>query len=174
MNRRGQQDRSDTASKSHRKRESQSLQALGEALIDLSQEELDGLEIPGRLRQAIQDAQRIRKHEALRRQKQFIGRLMRNVDPVPIEEMLARRDSLRIRETRLFHAAENWRKHLIDEGPTAIAECAAALGLDADSLTVSVAEIRKAPTESLRKAASRALFRTLHERIVARSADPGP
>jgi ribosome-associated protein len=171
VKRSGKRDGPEACSKSHRKRESESRQALGEALIDLGHGELDALDIPERLRQAIQDAQNIRKHEALRRQKQFIGRLMRDVDPEPIQEILARRDAVRNRDTRLFHAAENWRRRLVEEGASAVAECAAALGLDAESLEGSVADIRNAQTEPLRKTASRALFRTLHERIVARSAD---
>jgi ribosome-associated protein len=161
VKRSGKRDGPEACSKSHRKRESESRQALGEALIDLGHGELDALDIPERLRQAIQDAQNIRKHEALRRQKQFI----------PIQEILARRDAVRNRDTRLFHAAENWRRRLVEEGASAVAECAAALGLDAESLEGSVADIRNAQTEPLRKTASRALFRTLHERIVARSAD---
>jgi ribosome-associated protein len=163
----------EACSKSHRKRESESRQALGEALIDLGQAELDALDIPERLRQAIRDAQGIRKHEALRRQKQFVGRLMRDVDPRPIEEMLARRDAVRALDTRLFHAAENWRRRLVDEGTSTVTECAAALGLDPESLEGSVADIRNARTEPMRKAASRTLFRMLHERIVARAADAG-
>lgn len=152
-------------SKTSRKRESRSLQELGEALIELPPGEIDDLGLPGRLREALEDARRIKSHEALRRQRQFIGRLMREIDADPVRDYLARRQAVRDSETRLFHAAESWRQRLLKGEPGSVSRCAIALGLDEASLREKVEAVSSAHSENLRKGASRALFRTLHEAI---------
>ena len=85
----------DKPSKSARKRAAHAAQALGERLVGLRREELDGLELPERLREAIEAAQQIRARGALARQRQFIGKLMREVDLTAIEEALSARDRAR-------------------------------------------------------------------------------
>jgi ribosome-associated protein len=78
-------------SKSARKREAEQLQALGRALTELKAADLDALAeqhpraLPEKLRQAIADYQRFPSHGARRRQLQFIGRLMRDIDPEPLQ-----------------------------------------------------------------------------------------
>ena len=71
-------------SKSARKREYLALQKLGEELITIKRSDLDILPLDDALREAVRDAREIKAHGALRRQKQYIGKLMRNVDPEPI------------------------------------------------------------------------------------------
>lgn len=71
-------------SKSARKREYLALQKLGEELITITRSNLDDLPLDDALREAVCDAREIKAHGALRRQKQYIGKLMRNVDPEPI------------------------------------------------------------------------------------------
>jgi ribosome-associated protein len=68
-------------SKSARKREYLALQKLGEELIAVRQSDLGSLPLDDALREAVREAQEIKAHGALRRQKQYIGKLMRNVDP---------------------------------------------------------------------------------------------
>ena len=76
------------ASKTRRKKEMLELQALGEALVALSGERLLRVPMPDALRDAVLEAQRIRQHGARRRQLQYVGRLMRDVDPEPIRRAL--------------------------------------------------------------------------------------
>ena len=71
-------------SKSARKREMSALQTLGEDLVNLNLQTLKALELPEPLYQAILDAKRFKQHGAKRRQLQFIGKLMRKIDPGPI------------------------------------------------------------------------------------------
>jgi len=71
-------------SKSARKREYLALQKLGEQLITITRSDLDDLPLDDVLREAVCDAREIKAHGALRRQKQYIGKLMRNVNPEPI------------------------------------------------------------------------------------------
>lgn len=71
-------------SKSALKREHLALQKLGEQLIAIKPADLDTLPLGDNLLQAVREARSIKSHGALRRQKQYIGKLMRNVDPQPI------------------------------------------------------------------------------------------
>jgi ribosome-associated protein len=77
-------------SKSARKREYLALQKLGEDLITLRESELLSMPLDEDLLEAVQEARRIKAHGALRRQKQYIGKLMRHVDPEPINAALER------------------------------------------------------------------------------------
>ena len=77
-------------SKSARKREYLALQKLGEDLITLRESELLSIPLDEDLLEAVQEARRIKAHGALRRQKQYIGKLMRHVDPEPINAALER------------------------------------------------------------------------------------
>lgn len=70
----------DKPSKTQRKREMHALQALGESLVRLEDDEIARLPIDERLADAVRDARAMRSGEARRRQLQFIGRLMRSVD----------------------------------------------------------------------------------------------
>jgi ribosome-associated protein len=64
-------------SKSETKKAMDRLQALGERLAELGPRQLDKLPITDRLRVALDELKRLKAHEAIRRQKQFIGKLMR-------------------------------------------------------------------------------------------------
>src|SRR5688500_7046060 len=109
-------------SKSERKRQSTDLQTLGEALIELPQNELDALPLPENLRDAVELARRITAHGGLYRQKQYIGKLMRKIDAEPIREAIeARRDRERVEAMR-FHRIEEWREKLLGEGAVANAQ----------------------------------------------------
>ena len=77
-------------SKSARKREYLALQKLGEQLLTVKESDLLSMDLDEELLAAIQDARRIKSHGALRRQKQFIGKLMRGIDPGPVRAALER------------------------------------------------------------------------------------
>lgn len=107
-------------SKSQKKREMDALQDLGAALVDLSKERLAKIEMPEALRAAVRDAQRFTKHEARRRQLQYIGRLMRDVDPAPIQAALD--------EIRGVSAEANARQHQLERLRTRLLENEQVLG----------------------------------------------
>jgi len=80
-------------SRSARKRQAEALQKLGVALSRMRPGKLRELQLhlqlPQALFEAILEVHRLRSGPALARQRQYIGRLMRDVDPVPIERALA-------------------------------------------------------------------------------------
>lgn len=77
-------------SKSARKREYLALQKLGEDLISFKESELRQIGLQENLLEAVLEARQIKSRGALRRQKQYIGKIMRQVDPEPIREAIAR------------------------------------------------------------------------------------
>ena len=74
-------DASPRPSKSQRKREAHALQALGAQLIALPRAHLARMELPDALREAVLTVQGMHPHGALRRHMQYIGKLMRQLDP---------------------------------------------------------------------------------------------
>jgi ribosome-associated protein len=104
------------SSKTDLKRESTELQKLGEALLTLRADLMQGLPLPEKLADAVEHAQRITNFEGKRRQMQFIGKLMRGLDP---EALQAIRDALEAQrrgsaqDALSLHQAEQWRDDLI-------------------------------------------------------------
>ncbi|MBT9516151.1 MAG: DUF615 domain-containing protein [Methyloversatilis discipulorum] len=82
------QDLPDRPSKSQRKRDAHVLQDIGTQLVALSAEQLKRIDMPENLRIAITEAQRTRSHEGLRRQMQYVGKVMRGIDTAPLTEAL--------------------------------------------------------------------------------------
>lgn len=102
-------------SKTRRKQAVHALQALGEELVELKEEQLAAIEMPERLRDAVTAARGISKHEARRRQLQYIGKIMRNVDPAPIRAALDVWRSQASRYTAAHRLAEAWRERLLND-----------------------------------------------------------
>ncbi|MEP7064002.1 MAG: ribosome biogenesis factor YjgA [Betaproteobacteria bacterium] len=121
----GSGDATSPLSKTKRKNAMHDLQELGKSLVALDPRRLAEFDLPERLADAIRDARTITRHEARRRQMQYIGRLMRDVDAAPIAETLARLDELPRAEKLRFAALEAWRDRLLDDD-AALAEYVAA------------------------------------------------
>jgi ribosome-associated protein len=102
-------------SKTQRKREMEALQQIGVELVQLNADQLAQIELPEILLEAVREGQRIRDFEGRRRQMQYIGRLMREVDPDPIRARLAQWSGVAGEQTALQHRAERWRRRLLDE-----------------------------------------------------------
>ena len=108
-------------SKTQRKQEVHELQALGEALVALNEEQLARIELPERLRDAVTEARRITAFEAKRRQLQYIGKLMRSVEAGPIRAALDAALARSHSEAATHKRTEAWRERLLS-GPEAVGE----------------------------------------------------
>ena len=98
------------------KRESTELQKLGEELLNLRADLMTKLDLPDKLVEALAEAKRITNFEGKRRQMQFVGKLMRQLDPEVLEAAraaLVEQHMPSARETALLHTAEQWRDRLI-------------------------------------------------------------
>ena len=110
-------------SKSERKRQMHALQQLGERLVALPQAELDAINIEDeRLREAVDQARRIKARGGLRRQLQFIGKLMRSIDSSTIEAALKARDQQHGNSVQRLHQIESARDKLLSDGDNALGE----------------------------------------------------
>ncbi|MEM8682792.1 MAG: ribosome biogenesis factor YjgA [Pseudomonadota bacterium] len=158
-------------SKTARKQAQSELQALGERLIDLERDELAALQLDESLLDALATAKRIRSHEALRRQKQYIGKLMRHVDAAPIRALFEGRERDTAKEKRLFSTAERWRDRIVREGRSAVQEFCAGNETNNDELNALLDQLNKAFSDRDEKTARRAIFRQVHETLVARNKD---
>jgi ribosome-associated protein len=104
------------ASKTDLKRESTELQKLGEDLLTLRTDLMERLQLPDKLGDALAEVRRITNFEGRRRQMQYVGKLMRLLEP---ETLQAARDALEeqnkgsARETEALHLAEKWREELV-------------------------------------------------------------
>lgn len=112
---------SDEPSRTDLKRESDEQQKLGEDLLTLRAELMTRLELPEKLIEAVAEAKRISNFEGLRRQMQFIGKLMRKLEASKIDEIRAALEEQHMpsaKETLLLHQAEQWRDRLITDDDT--------------------------------------------------------
>ncbi len=108
-------DYDDKPSKSQKKREMEALQDMGAELVELGRDQLKKISLPDDLREAVRDAQRFTQHEARRRQMQYIGRLMRDLDPEPIRLALDEIKGISAAATARQHALERLRTRLLDD-----------------------------------------------------------
>jgi len=158
-------------SKSELKRQSRDLQDLGQALVDLPAAEFDSLPVPEDLRDAIVAARRITSHGARVRQRLYIGKLLRNIDPEPIREALANRAEVDRQRVRREHAIEAWRDRLLADEPAAWTELVALVGADNLPQLRSLVRQARAERDAARApSAARQLFRRLRDLL---SAAPG-
>jgi ribosome-associated protein len=151
-------------SKSQRKKQMLALQKIGEALVSLSAPQLAQIPLEWPLKDAIDEARLLTaSHEAKRRQMQFIGKLMRNVDVAPIEEALNKVQLKGQLSKAKFHQVERWRDRLIAEGDDAQQEFLQKYpDTDSQQLRQLVRNAQKDVKLAKNSGAETALFRFLH------------
>ena len=152
-------------SKSALKREDQALKVLAGKLVSLGPGELDRLPLGEGLRDALDVASRMRAHGALRRQRQLIGKLLRQSDAEAIRRALAELGQDSAAEKRRFKRAEQWRDRMLTEGEAALDACVAATGADATVLRDLLKRIRGSHSEKIEKTARRELFRVVRDAL---------
>jgi len=111
-------DEEPAVSKTKQKEAMQDLQALGSELLELSRDQLKRIDLPEDLHAAVLDWHRFTKHEAKRRQLQYIGKLMRGIDPEPIQAGLAVLRGESAAETARLHRLERLREQLLADEHT--------------------------------------------------------
>jgi ribosome-associated protein len=109
-------------SRTQRKKEAIALQKIGEKLIQLSDEQLRRMDLPAEIIEAIVDIRPMTSHGARRRQMQYIGSMMRDVDAAPIEQALLEIEQGEYQRAREFHRLEAWRDRLVDGDDAAMTE----------------------------------------------------
>jgi ribosome-associated protein len=159
-------------SKTRRKAEMHALQDMGEILVGLDSKRLTMLAeeaaLPSRLVEAIVEARSITAWGARKRQLQYVGRLMRDVDPEPIRRRLDLWAHGHAIDSAHQHALEQWRDRLIAE-PAALDLLAASRPrLDRPRFRALIARARDEQARGQPPHAFRELFREL------KALDPQP
>jgi ribosome-associated protein len=150
-------------SKTKKKREMHELQSLGAALAALSEPQLREMHLNPQLLEAVLEAKRITSHEAKRRQMQYIGRLMREVDAAPIRARLAELEGSSAQATARHRRLEAWRERLLGDDTALTAFAAEYPGADLQALRTLIRNARKEQKEGKPPRASRELFRVLRD-----------
>ncbi|MCX7890899.1 MAG: DUF615 domain-containing protein [Burkholderiales bacterium] len=147
------------------------LQALGERLVGVSAERLAEIGLPEDLLAAVRDAQRMTAREARRRQLQYIGRLMREVDPAPIRAKFEEWEGKLAAHTAMHRLAESWRERLLAEEDALTAFAQAVPAADLTALRGLVREARREQAAGQPPRRYRELFRLV--RALLEDAAPG-
>lgn len=150
-------------SKSQRKREMTALQDMGAELVKLPRGRLEKLDLPESLFNALLEAQRLTSHGAIRRQMQYIGKLMRAVESEPIAEQLAAIRGESATAKAQFHALERWRERLIEDDQALTAWLSEHPDADVQQLRQLIRNARREAAEGKPPKSSRALFRLLRD-----------
>src|SRR5689334_16944992 len=150
-------------SKTKRKQEMHELQALGAALVELAEPQLVELSLESRLHEAVLEAKRIKSHEAKRRQMQYIGRLMRDVDPAPLRERLDAITGHSARAAAQHRRLEAWRERLLADDGALTAFAAEYPDADIQAIRTLIRNARKEQKEAKPPRAYRELFKMIKE-----------
>lgn len=162
----------DRPSKSALKREAQAIRALADRLVALKPDELGRMVDDADVLAAVREAQDMPSHGAGRRQRQYIAKLLRQVDTAGIERALAQADEAPAESKRRFHAAERLRDALLagDDADAALARAGLA---SAPKLDSALRDWRGAHSDAGRKKAAREVFRIVHAALEARDQASG-
>lgn len=150
-------------SKTKLKAEADALQALGVRLCELTKDKLVKLNLPEALYTAVIESNKITANGATRRHKQYLGKLMRDIDPTEIEEQLSRWDGKNSAENAYFHGLERWRDRLINE-PEALALFMASYpNTESQRIRTHIRNAQKEQITNKPPKSSRELFKLLRE-----------
>lgn len=155
-------------SKSQKKRNMIALQSVGEELVALSTDVINKMDLPDELRVAVLDAKRIpnSKHGGNKRQMQYIGRLMREVDPAPILAQLQALKAPNQKQTAQHHLAERWRERMLADATSIAAFVREFPEADAVTLEKLLAAAKDDHAKQRPPKNFRLLYQTLHKHIV--------
>ena len=153
-------------SKSALKREMTARQALGERLCALTPRQLEQIPLPpdSALHTAVVDARRVTSNSARRRHMQYIGKLMRDIDPAPLQAALEDLHAAHASESAVQHALEALRDDLLQRGDPAIGVVVERWPTaDRQMLRQLLRQHSREQSQGKAPAASRRIFRYLRE-----------
>jgi len=159
-------------SKTQRKKQMLELQDLGKQLVELPDAQLAAMELESALEQAVLEARRMKSHEARRRQLQYIGRLMRDVDAAPIRERLAALSGSSARAAAAHRRLEALRERLLADDEALTQFAAEHPGLDLQKLRSLIRQVRHDRDAGRPLRGFRDLFRLLKD-LESSSSLPG-
>jgi ribosome-associated protein len=155
----------DGPSKSHLKREMHARQALGKKLVDLNNTQLARLDLSEGLLAAIRETQRINGHEARRRQLQYVGKLMRDVDFTALQAAYDDLTGATRESVALMHRCESLRDQLLEDDAALGDFIAGHPGIDIQWLRAKVRAARQERSAGRPPRQLRELYRWLYAEL---------
>jgi len=160
----GDEELYDGPSKSQVKRDCNHLTELGEEILKLKADDLNSLELPDELQAAITTALKIKSRSGLKRQRQYIGKLLRSTDHEDIEAQLKKIQHRHDTNTAAFKRLEKWRDSLIENDKAMLSEVISRFPqLDRQHLNQLIRVAHKEKELNKPPAASRKLFKYLRD-----------
>ncbi len=154
-------------SKTALKKQMHELQGVGEKLLELPAARLSSVPMPDALREAVMLARKMHKFGALNRQKQYIGKLMRQIDVNPIRDALAAIAQEGLAGKQTHKSSENWRDRLLNEGNPALESFLEKYpDSDRQQLRRIIRNHKKAGSEIVLATERKKLYRILHAVLV--------
>ncbi len=154
----------DGPSKSQLKRESHHLIDIGEEILQLSREDSRSLDLPDELDEAIATALKIKSRSGLKRQRLYIGKLLRSMDSEDIEAQLRKIQHRHDTNTAQFKRLERWRDSLIENDKQTLNEVISRFPeVDRQHINQLIRAAHQEMKKEKPPAASRKLFKYLRE-----------
>jgi ribosome-associated protein len=151
-------------SKSQKKRECDALQKIAERLLKLKPDDLSLIDLPTELAEALEEAHHINSNSALKRQRQYLGKIMRTCDHEKIEQQLISVEHRNDTNTAQFKKIEKWRDRLIENDKDVLGQIIAEHpDLDRQHIHNLVRKAAKEAAASKPPTASRKLFKYLRD-----------
>ncbi|SDK19569.1 ribosome-associated protein [Methylophilus rhizosphaerae] len=150
-------------SKTRLKAEADAAQEIGRQLVDLPKDKLKKLPLEEALLDAIAEAKRITSNGAIRRQMQYIGRLMRDIDLAPIVEQLQKWEGKHQEENARFHHMERWRTRLLEDARVLELFIAEFPRTDVQQMRTLIRNAQKEAAANKPPKSSRELFKMIRE-----------
>jgi len=150
-------------SKTKIKQQMHDLQDIGEQLVGLSNDKLSELDLPENLLDAIGEMKRITKFGAQKRQRQYIGKLMRELDPAPIIALLEAWNGSSRQHTARLHQVERWRDRLLESDAALTELLASHPDADAQHLRALIRNAHKEKELNKPPKSYREIFQALRE-----------
>lgn len=151
-------------SKSQVKRECDAIQKMGEELIALKQEELNSLDLPDELGDALSTARKIKSRAGLKRQRQYIAKIMRQLDSDAIKKQLEKIQHKHDVNTAQFRKIERWRDRLLEDDNTALTEIIDSFPeVDRQHINQLIRQAKREQQQEKPPSSARKLFKYLRE-----------
>lgn len=151
-------------SKSQLKRESHHLTDVGEEILKLKTEDRHSLGLPDEIEEAFNTALKIKSRSGLKRQRQYIGKLLRSIDSKDIETRLRKIQHSHDTNTAQFKRLEKWRDQLIDNNKDTLNEIIVRFPeIDRQHINQLIRAAQQEKKQDKAPAASRKLFKYLRQ-----------
>ena len=151
-------------SKTQLKQEADDIQELGIEISKLPEKKILSLSLSEDAKEAIIFYQNIKKNSAKRRQAQFIGKVLRNLDLEDVKKELFEIKNTSLLSIKIQHEAESWREKLLSDSES-LSQFIDTFSPDLGNLNQIVLNAKKELTSNKKGRNYRNLYRLILESL---------